>query len=370
LVTKQGKDFWLQSKEKIFVSAGEHERYQQLEQAYGQFLVRVDVLLKRTDITQTGWEAFDARRQEIRAESQPLFTLCNEVVDAEHKEFNAFVENSDHTLISLQRALLLSLLLLFASAFALAVIVYRGMIAPLRAELTESRAVIERQEKLAALGALGAGVAHEIRNPLQAIKFRLFSLRKSFPSGLAESEDARVIEEEIDRLDRIVRDFLQFARPSEPELVHIPAERILQQVHDLLISQLEKASVRLKLEIVEPVWVDADPRQMEQVLINLVQNSADSIGSNGVITLQLRRATAKIEGVHFPVAVLSVSDTGKGIPIEVQKRLFDPFFTTKDDGTGLGLAIAARIIQKHGGLLRYKTEINRGTTFEILLPQV
>lgn len=104
------------------------------------------------------------------------------------------------------------------------------------------------------------------------------------------------------------------------------------------------------------------------MLINLIQNSADSIGKKGVITLGLKTGTGAFAGNNRSAAILSVTDSGKGIPAEVQKRLFDPFFTTKEGGTGLGLAIAARIAEKHGGLLRYRTEVNRGTTFEIVLP--
>jgi signal transduction histidine kinase len=89
-----------------------------------------------------------------------------------------------------------------------------------------------------------------------------------------------------------------------------------------------------------------------------------------MITLRLKRDTARLGGRARPVAVLAVADTGNGIPPGVQKRLFDPFFTTKEDGTGLGLAIAARIAEKHGGLLRYRTQLNRGTTFELVLPAV
>jgi signal transduction histidine kinase len=250
----------------------------------------------------------------------------------------------------------------------LALLVYRGMIAPLRAQLSESQALIARQEKLASLGALGAGVAHEIRNPLTAIKFRLFSLAKSMPPGFAENEDARTISEEINRLDRIVKGFLQFARPSEPELVRIPAERMLAEVQDLMKSELEQAAIGLKLEVSGPAWIFADTCQLKQVLINLIRNSAESIGKNGVITLGLKTGAEKLAGNNRSAAILSVADTGKGIPAEVRKRLFDPFFTTKEGGTGLGLAIAARIVEKHGGLLRYQTEVNRGATFEIVLP--
>jgi signal transduction histidine kinase len=242
------------------------------------------------------------------------------------------------------------------------------MIAPLQAQLCESQALIARQEKLASLGVLGTGVAHEIRNPLTAIKFRLFSLKKSLPPEFAENEDARTISEEINRLDRIVKDFLQFARPSEPELLRIPAERILQEVQGFMKSELEEAAIDLKLEVSQPVWIFADTHQLKQVLINLIQNSADSIDKNGVVTLGLKTRAGASRGINGSAAILSVTDTGKGIPGEVQKRLFDPFFTTKDGGTGLGLAIAARIVEKHGGLLHYRTEVNRGTTFEIVLP--
>jgi len=358
---------WLRSKEGSFQTPSEQGRFQRFEAAYGDFMGRLNRLMEKSG-RRPKREDFAVAYEELRAESQPVLDLCDEVVKVEHDEFDQFLGSSDQTLLSLQRLLLLSLVLLIVSASALAVVAYRGMIAPLRAQLSESQAIIERQEKLASLGTLGAGVAHEIRNPLQAIKFRLFSLKSSLPSGLADNEDAKVITEEIDRLDRIVKDFLQFARPSEPELVRVPAERILQEVHELMKSQLEEAGIQLRLESLQAAWVQADPHQIKQVLINLVQNAADSIGTEGTITLRLKRDLAKVGGSTRPVAVLAVADTGKGIPPEVQKRLFDPFFTTKEDGTGLGLAIAARIAEKHGGLLRYRTQVNRGTMFEIVLP--
>jgi signal transduction histidine kinase len=104
-------------------------------------------------------------------------------------------------------------------------------------------------------------------------------------------------------------------------------------------------------------------------LINLVQNAADSIGHDGTITLRARSESKHLGGSHRKVVILEVADTGKGIPPEVEKRLFDPFFTTKDSGTGLGLPIAARIVEKHAGVLQYQTQLNRGTTFGIVLPQ-
>jgi len=212
-------------------------------------------------------------------------------------------------------------------------------------------------------------VAHEIRNPLTAIKFRLYTLRKTLAASGSGNEDAVMIGNEISRLERIVRDFLQFARPSEPQLISLPARRILEDVHSLLGPQLKKMDIELKLEGGDSAWIRADTEQMKQVLINLVQNSADSIGRNGVITLRARKEPGAGRKSARNAIILDVSDTGKGIPPEARKRLFDPFFTTKEGGTGLGLPISARIVEKHGGELRWQTEVNRGTTFSIVLPR-
>jgi signal transduction histidine kinase len=360
---------WLASSEVGLTTARERELFHQMRDAYGRYLAGMRPLVRALD-QPAAPAAFRTTYQVIREESRPLIGLIEKFVEAQQDAFNAFLETSQETLLSLRRLLALSMVLLLASTVALAVLIYRGMIAPLRREVSESRALVERQEKLASLGTLAAGVAHEIRNPLTAIKFRLFSLRQSLPPEFAENEDAGVISGEINRLDRIVKEFLQFARPSEPSAVRVPAERIVQEVHDLLSSQLEKSAIQLRLETHGATWVHADTQQIKQVLINLIQNAADSIGRQGVISLRVTQGTSEFTGSPRPAAILQVADTGQGIPPEVRKRLFDPFFSTKEGGTGLGLAIAARIIERHGGLLRYRTEAQRGTTFEIVLPRL
>jgi signal transduction histidine kinase len=105
------------------------------------------------------------------------------------------------------------------------------------------------------------------------------------------------------------------------------------------------------------------------VLTNLVQNAADSIGENGTVKLRARQHRQRLANAETNVVILEVADTGKGISPEIEKRLFDPFFTTKDTGTGLGLSIASSIVQKHGGVLQYQTQVHRGTTFGIVLPE-
>jgi signal transduction histidine kinase len=139
-------------------------------------------------------------------------------------------------------------------------------------------------------------------------------------------------------------------------------------MQSLFGSQFEKASIRLNLESVPDIWVRVDPHQIEQVLINLIQNAAESMEHGGTITLRARSGKSRLNGSIRPIVMLEVGDTGTGIPPDVQNKIFEPFFTTKEEGTGLGLAISARIIGKHGGTLECRSEVNRGTTFTIVLP--
>jgi signal transduction histidine kinase len=365
---KESEDLqeWLKRREADLDTSRERELFQKVRAAYDQYLADTKPLIQDPD-SPASLPPFTLTYQTVQQKSQPLLNAIEGLISAQQGAFGDFFRTTQATLLSLHRLLTASLLLLLAATLILVVVVYRGMIAPLRRVLSQSQAVIERQEKLASLGTLAAGVAHEIRNPLTAIKFRLFSLKNSLPA-LADHEDAAVIGAELNRLGRIVKDFLQFARPSDPEVVRLPADRLLREVTDLLGPQLDKTAIRLRLETPNPVWVSADPQQIKQVVINLVQNAAESIGRNGAITLSLHTGTERLDGRHGPAAILSVADTGPGISPEIEKRLFDPFFTTKEEGTGLGLAIAARVVAKHGGLLRYHTHLNHGTTFEIVLP--
>lgn len=348
--------------------ADDFEILDRINTGFDEYLAQAKALLEsnNSDSNRPNFKRLSA--QTARA-SAALLGLCDDLVRAQREDFSQFLAETQSNLMSHERLLKLTLALIVGLAGALAVLVYRGMIAPLQLGLSRSNTIIERQEKLASLGILASGVAHEIRNPLTAIKFRLFSLKTSVPL-LSQNEDVTVISKEINRLERIVKDFLRFARPSEPEFSTVRTEDLMAEVCDFLKGQLRRRAIELRLGVERPAWVRVDPQQIKQVLLNLIQNAADAIGHNGLITLLVRTDDSPPGGRLGPSAILAVSDTGKGIPPEIEARLFDPFFTTKEGGTGLGLPIAARIVEKHGGLLRYETEVNCGTTFEVVLPRI
>ncbi len=362
---------WLAGNHTNAATALERDFFAAIRPAYEEYLGESTTVLEanRTRWLSSRARIFQDSYEKVQRLSQGLLRLCDQFIANQRSAFGAFGDESKRTLAQFEQLLKLSLALLLALAAALTVLVYRGMIAPLRHQLNASQAIIARQEKLASLGVLAAGVAHEIRNPLTAIKFRLFSLRKFLPTGGDAQEDAAVIAAEISRLEQIVRDVLQFARPAEPRRVNLPARRVLEDVRDLLRPQLEKVAIELQLGHCDPAWVCVDTPQIKQVLINLVQNSADSIERNGTITMSVRDAAGHTRKNGAARVLLEVTDNGKGIPPDVQARLFDPFFTTREGGTGLGLPIAARIVEKHGGELRYQTQLNRGTTFAVVLPR-
>jgi signal transduction histidine kinase len=237
-----------------------------------------------------------------------------------------------------------------------------------KAKLQAER-LLERQEKLATLGTLTAGLAHEIRNPLTSLKARLYTLEKRLQDLPAARKDTEIINAEISRLDRIVQEALSFARPAEPRLETIAADTLLRQVQGLMSASLERPEVQLTVESGPGLFIRADSGHLMQVLVNLVRNAVDSIEGAGTVTLRGRSEPTQMGLRAVESVILEVTDTGKGIPPEVEKRLFDPFFTTKAAGTGLGLPVAARLVEKHGGNIEFQTRLGHGTTFRVVIPR-
>lgn len=368
-INSQLLEQWLNKQQPISTSPEEQTLLRQIKSTYLNYLAAAEVI--HTRIYGSRVTLFRlAELTDFERQSKKILDLSSELSFVHLRALDSLQKQTGKSLRILRFTLLGALILLLGTGTWLSTVIYKDLIAPLKVQLVESQHLLERQEKLASLGMLAAGVAHEIRNPLTAIKAWLYMQQKHLKPNTPEYEDAGVISGEINRLERIVRDFLQFARPSEPQWVVVPAEQTLREVQKLMEPGLEINRITLALDGVAPAQIRIDPAQIKQVLINLIQNAADSIGKNGAITLRARLDEKRLMDRLTSVVILEVSDTGKGIPPEVEKRLFDPFFTTKDTGTGLGLPIAARIVEKHLGLLQYQTHAGRGTTFGIILPRV
>jgi signal transduction histidine kinase len=310
----------------------------------------------------TELDAFNSQADHMR-------DLVRQLSDAHRAAEADFLANATASLDSLRKILMLGVVLLLGLVATLGWVIYRDMIAPLRIKLVHSQTLLEKQEKLATLGTLAAGIAHEIRNPLTSLKARLYTLEKHLQTVPAARKDTEIIGSEISRLERIVQDVLSFARPSDPKLETMPADRLLREVQGLMASDLETRGVQLMLESGWDLFIRVDSGHLKQVIINLVRNAGEAIDGPGTITLRSRAARAPLGGRDSEAVILEVSDTGKGISAEAEKRLFDPFFSTKETGTGLGLPIAARIVEKHGGMLQYQTRPGHGTTFGVVLPR-
>ncbi len=234
-------------------------------------------------------------------------------------------------------------------------------------ELERSRERLLRSEKMALIGKLAAEMAHSIRNPMTSIKMRLFSLERDHGLTPAQKEDLDVVSAEMRRLDNIVGNFLEFSRPPRLRM----QETDLAAVVKMSLQLLEKRFERHKMEVNFTPPADGlppikgDPEMLKEVLINLMVNACEAVGEGGRLTVKVNDGVAE----HIGRAVLvSVSDSGPGIPAAIQAKVTEPFFSTKDQGTGLGLSIASRIVDEHGGRLEVRSIEGQGATFIITLP--
>jgi two-component system sensor histidine kinase PilS (NtrC family) len=235
---------------------------------------------------------------------------------------------------------------------------------------------LRRRERLAGVGELAASIAHEIRNPLAAISGSVELLR----SGGGEQESARLMEivlREIGRLDALIRDFLQFARPAPPKLAAVALPALFDDVARMLAASVPEGA-RLEVEADAGALALADATQLRQVVWNLLRNAFEALEGPGVVRLSASRVAGEPQGAaaagrklppEAPGSVeIVVADTGRGIPLTELERIFDPFYTTKADGTGLGLPTVHRIVESHGGALSVESQPGVGTRFRVRLP--
>jgi len=239
-----------------------------------------------------------------------------------------------------------------------------GMVMFLRdlGEVKDLQAEIRRSERLAAIGRLMAGMAHEVRNPLNSISGFSQYLKSRFEPGTAERKSVDVIVREVDRLNRVITELLDFSRPREPGMEKLDLNEIVRSTLSLVEREASGKGIALVPEL-DPSGgaVKGDPDALKQLLLNLVLNSFQAMKDGGVLTVRT--------GISGKRPFLSVSDTGTGIREEDQERVFDPFFTTTDSGTGLGLANVHRIVLDHGAEIRLKSTPGEGTTFTVRFPE-
>ena len=237
------------------------------------------------------------------------------------------------------------------------------------AELEATQRQLFQAEKLAALGKLSAGIAHEIRNPLTSIKILIYSLADPGASDTSREKDLKVIEAEIERVNKIIRQFLEFARPRPPSLEAADVRKLIAETLALVGYEIESQGVEVEREgesALPPVAMDRE--QMKQVLLNLILNALQAMPGGGKLRIEAALAPFG-EGEKTGQAVeIRVQDTGGGIPAEIQGRIFEPFFSTKEEGIGLGLSVAQRIVEEHQGKIRVESREGEGTVFSIVLP--
>jgi len=230
-------------------------------------------------------------------------------------------------------------------------------------QLVDTQLQLAHADKLASVGRLAAGVAHEINNPLTGVLSYASLLQKRLQADLGAQEDLEVVVRETKRCREIVRQLLDFARPTPPKRQRVSINTIIRHAQAVLQNQMALRAVTLKLELQEDLpELDLDPGQIEQVLVNLLLNALDAHGEKGgeiVVTSQVLEEAVEV----------TLTDQGHGIPAEDIPRLFEPFFTTKGTkGTGLGLAVTWGIVQGHGGTITVESEPGHGATFRIALP--
>jgi PAS domain S-box-containing protein len=225
----------------------------------------------------------------------------------------------------------------------------------------DSRRQLERQldvsSRLAAISRLTGGVAHEIKNPLNAMALHLEVLRSRLEN---EQPEVEVIAREIKRLDNVVKTFLNFNRPIELQARPMDLDQVVQQVLALVSVDAEAKNIQIETVLSGKLWLNGDPDLLKQAILNVVNNSLEAMREGGKLTIRTEWVGDECQ--------IRVTDAGPGIPPEIQDRIFNLYFTTKSQGSGIGLATTFRVVQLHSGTIDFVSEPGRGTTFRLRFP--
>jgi two-component system sensor histidine kinase HydH len=222
---------------------------------------------------------------------------------------------------------------------------------------------VERTKRLASLGSLAAGVAHEIRNPLSSVKGFATYFREKLKDSPQDRDTATTMIQEVERLDRVIGQLLEFARPSTLKIKPVRLNDLIQHSLKLIEGDARSKGIEVEADIPHDLPdVPMDGDRINQVLLNLYLNGLQAMDGGGVLQVKVSRDEAR------KLTTITVSDNGQGIEPADQERVFDPYFTTKPDGTGLGLAIVHKILDAHGGNIKVRSQRGAGTTVIVSLP--
>ena len=231
-------------------------------------------------------------------------------------------------------------------------------------ELLAMEAQVKRVEKMAAIGEMAAGLAHEIKNPLASLIGSIQLLREDLSDNTDHNKLMQIVLREADRLSSLVNDFLLFARPPMGKREPIELKGALMEIMELFEKDSSSlGSITINKTLIPNVWIEMDLAHLRQVLWNLLLNATESIDDRGRIDIRMIPFKNRYIGVQ-------ISDNGCGIPDNMVQSIFDPFFTTKPNGTGLGLSIVHRIVESHNSMLEVESEKDKGTTFTLRFKQI
>ena len=275
------------------------------------------------------------------------------VLNLGHKDDNSIYSNED-----------LELLSTLANQAAIAIENAR-----LYENLKQSQATLRRADRLSSLGLLTAGLAHEIRNPLVAIRTFTQLLPERYNDAEFREGFQGLALKEVDRICGLINDLLSFARPSKPNVAPENVNDVVDGIARILETQAKEKNVAIVREFdadLPKAWIDRE--QMKQVFMNLILNGIQAMAGGGTITVATRQVSRKGAELTGEFVQVEIRDTGIGIPEENLDHIFDPFFTSKDEGSGLGLSVSHQIVQEHGGFVTVESQVGKGTSFFVHMP--
>jgi signal transduction histidine kinase len=241
-----------------------------------------------------------------------------------------------------------------------------GRINQAHEDLEKNRELLERSSKLAAIGKIAPALAHEIRNPLTAVKMLIYAMMQEPDVNEEKRHDLEIITHEINRVEGFLQNFLKYARPAKPQMRMVSIIPVMRETLDLMQPRFRQNNIALtENHQHENLRIKADPDMIKQIILNLVLNAVESMGQGGELKLT---TLVNADDTENQVFQISVSDTGPGIPDDIKDSLFDPFVKGKDQGVGLGLSISQRIAELHHGWISASNNPGKGATFTIHLP--